>query len=113
MKSVKQQLIEKYLKEKGKPLLPLPQVAVEGKKKPTKEEIREGECLWDYSPPSFKGDIRLSCQHRSRSGELQHRELIILFPTGILEQLGREGKLKGKALGEYVRQTTEEGNSLA
>ena len=102
----KQQLLQEFLESKGeieKPTSPLI----------NKEELSGEKCYWDYSPPKFSGDMRLSCQHRSRSGELQHRELIILFPTGILEQLGREGKLKGKALEDYVRQTAEEGNSLA
>ena len=102
----KQQLLQEFLESKGEIEKPISLLI-------SKEELSGEKCYWDYSPPKFSGDIRLSCQHRSRSGELQHRELIILFPTGILEQLGREGKLKGKALGEYVRQTTEEGNSLA
>ena len=85
----KQQLLQEFLESKSiSPLI-------------SKEELSGEKCYWDYSPPKFSGDIRLSCQHRSRSGELQHRELIILFPTGILEQLGREGKLKGKALEDY------------
>ena len=68
---------------------------------PTKEELSSEKCYFDYSPPQFKGDVRLSCQHKTRSGELQHREFILIIKTNLLDMLGREKKLRGKALEDY------------
>lgn len=78
-------------------------------KEPTKEELDSNQCFFDYSSPKFKGDMRFSCQHKTRSGELQHRELIVVIPDSkLLSTLGRNNQLRGRALGEYYanNQTT-------